>query len=111
MRNEAHERFLRLEESSDRMMRAVEELTNSQAALRTEVGALSTAYGFTLEDVARTVLPSWVERNEKIVVDSLEREFIKTSRGEEEIDLFAFARTGDEDVAVVGEAKSRLGDR
>jgi chromosome segregation ATPase len=101
----------RLDESSDRMMRAIEELTKSQSSLRAEVGALSSAYGFTLEDVARTVLPAWLQRHEKLAVESLEREFIQTSTGEEEVDLFATSKSGDETVSVVGEAKSRISAR
>ena len=125
LRKRTEERFQRLEESGERLERAVEELTSSgerleraveeltrsHASVRTEVGALSGTFGFTLEDVARTVLPIWLDRHEQITVTTLEREFLRTAQGEEEVDLFAAVKSGEEDVVVIGEVKSRLGDR
>lgn len=45
------------------MAAAIGELSRSHVAPRQEVGGLSQSYGFTLEDIARTVLPSWLERH------------------------------------------------
>ena len=110
-RKGTEERLQRLEESGDRLERAMEELTRSQASLGAEMGAFSSTYGFTLEDVARTVLPNWLERHERIAVFTLEREFLRTARGEEEVDLFASGTSDDEEVVVIGEVKGRLADR
>jgi hypothetical protein len=82
-------------ERTSRLEEAMAKLVESHAALRTEFGGLSQTIGFTIEDVARTVLPGWLERHERVVVESLEREFVKTATGEEEIDLFARCRIGD----------------
>jgi SMC interacting uncharacterized protein involved in chromosome segregation len=95
----------------DQLTEAVAEMSGAITGLRRDVGGLSETIGFTLEDVARTIMPGWLERHLGVSVDDLEREFFTTSLGEEEVDLYARGRRNGSEVTLVGEAKARLHQR
>jgi uncharacterized protein YhaN len=74
------------------------------------VGRLSDVIGFGLEDVARVVLPGYLERHLgiKLYGDELERRFIITDQQVAEVDLYGEGRQNGEKVVVIGECKSRI---
>ncbi|MEM2224727.1 MAG: hypothetical protein QXR47_01285 [Candidatus Caldarchaeum sp.] len=73
----------RLEESMARLQDAVALLARTQGELAKQVGALSETIGFGLEDVARVVVPGWLQRHEGIVMaEEFTRKWI-TVDGEE----------------------------
>ena len=99
------ERVTRLEEAVTRLAeaqaRTEERVARVEVSLRElaqQVGKLSDTIGFGLEDIARVVLPGWLNRHEGIEVDG---EVV-------EINLYGVGVRGDEKVAVLGEARSRI---
>ncbi|RLG47073.1 MAG: hypothetical protein DRN90_05535 [Thermoproteota archaeon] len=96
--------------SEDRLTRleaAVEKLTDAIDVLRVEVGRLSEAVGFGLEDLARDFLPCRL-REEGIIVERLERRHFVVDGAEVEINLYGEGTMRGEAIVVVGEAKSRI---
>ncbi len=64
--------------------------------------------GFGLEDIAKVVLPGWLQRNEGIIVEKLERRFFSVDGEEIEVNLYGEGMRNGRKVVVVGEAKSRI---
>ena len=103
----------RLEELAAAQRRTEERLEKLIAALdslRVEVGRLSDAVGFGLEDIARVVLPGWLHKSLGVEVDELRREFITIGGREVEVDIYGEGRLKGERVVVVGEVKSRISE-
>lgn len=105
----------RTEERVEILAQRVDEL--AQAQKRTEdavhqlakaVGALSDLIGYSLEDIARVVLPGYLERHLKIKVDELERKFFVVDSKEIEINLYAEGEREGKPVVVIGECRSRI---
>lgn len=109
------ERVSRLEMAVERLDRAVERLAEAQA--RTEravqelaqaVGRLSDTVGYGLEDIARVILPGYLERHFGIRVEELERRFVGAEGQEVEVNLYGEGQEDGQPVVVLGEAKSRI---
>jgi len=112
----------RLEESVDKLAVAqakteqkVEELAVAQAKteqaikhLSINISGLSDTIGFGLEDIARTVVPGYLERHENIYIEELQRGFIEVDGVEREIDLFGECNRDGETILIIGEVKSRI---
>ena len=112
----------RLEESVDKLAVAqakteqkVEELAMAQAKteqaikhLSINISGLSDTIGFGLEDIARTVVPGYLERHENIYIEELQRGFIEVDGVEREIDLFGECNRDGETILIIGEVKSRI---
>ena len=86
----------------------VEKLANAVDALRVEVGRLAETVGFSLEDIARTVLPGWLYKHLGIEVERLERRFIEIEGREVEANLYGEGVRRGRRVVVIGEVKSRI---
>ena len=105
-----------------RLDRAVAELAEAQhrteqvmaglgvavGQLRREVGRLSDTVGFTLEDIARVVLPGYLERHLGVRVDKLKRRHFTVDGTEHEVDLYGVGRRDGTKVTVLGEVKHRI---
>lgn len=88
----------------------VDKISKHISELSKEVGKLSDAYGFILEDVARSFLPSWLSDKLDVEVAGISRAFFNLEDKVVELDFYGvgkFRSTG-EPVVVVGEAKSRI---
>ncbi|MHA1632531.1 MAG: hypothetical protein ACTSXC_06990 [Candidatus Freyarchaeota archaeon] len=105
----------RTEERLEQLAARVDQLAEAQrrteealAGLASQVGRLSDAVGFGLEDIARVMVPGWLELNEGISVGNFERFYVVVDGEEVEVDLFGRGRDGKGEVIVVGECKSRI---
>lgn len=79
--------------------------------LATQVGKLSDNIGFGLEDVAKVVLPGYLERHLHIYVYDLERRFFIIDSEEIEINLYGIGKKDGKEITILGEAKSRIYER
>ena len=111
-------RVERLEEAQARTEAAVQRLAEAQARteaalakLATQVGRLSDAIGFSLEDIARTVLPGYLQRHYGMVTGELTREHLRVGDREVEVDLYGEGTQDGQHLIVVGEVKSRIYER
>ncbi|MGQ9618686.1 MAG: hypothetical protein ACUVUG_06980 [Candidatus Aminicenantia bacterium] len=102
-------------EEFDKLRSTVLELAEAQKIteeavkqLAGAVASLSDTIGFGLEDIARVVLPGYLERHYKISITELERKFIKVDGREVEINLYAEGKKEGKPVVVVVECKSRI---
>jgi hypothetical protein len=104
-----------LAQAQGRTEKRVEEL--AQAQKRTEfqvqnlarsVGKLSDNVGFGLEDIARVVLPGYLERHLGILVKEFSRKFFSVNGDEVEINLYAAGKKQGKRITVLGECKSRI---
>ena len=75
------------------------------------IGGLSDTIGFGLEDIAKVMLPSWLEKHERVKIEELERRFIKIDEEEIEVNLYGEGRRGHHPIIVIGEVKSRIHGR
>ncbi len=112
------ERVEELAQAQKRTEERVEEL--AQAQKRTEdaiqqlsraVASLSDTIGFGLEDIARVVLPGYLERHFKIKIEELERKFFVVDSREIEINLYAEGEREGKSLVVIGECRSRIYER
>lgn len=103
------------EERVGRLEAAILRLAEAQA--RTEValqnlaqavGRLSDTIGYGLEDIARVILPGYLERHLGIRVGELERRFVGPEGQEIEVNLYGEGEENGRRVVVLGEAKSRI---
>ncbi len=108
----------RTEERVERLEIAVEKLAEAQRRTETvvqqlarEVGALSDLIGYSLEDIARVVLPGYLERHFKVKIDELERRFFVVDSKEIEVNLYAEGEKEGKPLVVIGECKSRIYER
>jgi proteasome lid subunit RPN8/RPN11 len=109
------ERVGRLEDAVEKLALAqarteetVERLVKAQRELSVEVGKLSTAIGFDIEDVGRVVLPGYLERHFGIEVEELERKFFSVDGEEVEMNFYGDGVKKGERIVILGEAKSRI---
>jgi len=114
------ERLAKVEDRLDRIEAIVEKLAEAQ--LRTEerlndlqkqVGGISHAIGFQLEDRAYKSLPKLLQTDFGIIVkEKLLRRFIKTKYDKTfEINIFGKAEKDGKELYIVGEAKTNLSTR
>lgn len=122
LREKVEETAARHEERFDRLDRALAELAEAQkrteqvvAGLgvaieqtRREVGRLSDRFGFTLEDIARVVLPGYLERHLGVRVERLRRRHFTVNGAEYEVDLYGVGQRDGTKVTVLGEVKHRI---
>ena len=112
------ERVGRLEDALNRLAEAqvrteerVGELSTAVKALSVQVGRLSDLVGFSLEDIARVVVPGWLLRHEGIRVESLERRFLEVDGRLVEVDLYGEGAKEGHGIVVLGEVRSRIHGR
>ena len=101
------ERIEMLTDAQRRTEDAIAKLAEEMRMLRTEVGRLSETIGFSLEDLARELLPSRL-REDGIRVERLERKYFILDGEEVEINLYGEGILEGERVIVLGEVKSRI---
>ncbi|MBI5361228.1 MAG: hypothetical protein HZA48_11680 [Planctomycetes bacterium] len=117
--SEEHERiFNRLNEHSE----ALKELQNNTRDLRNDllemrkslketnraVAALGNIIGYSLEDLAKIILPKWLKSEENIIVHNITRKFTKLSNGAEiETNFVGKGTRNGRPIVVIGEAKTR----
>ncbi|MCS6817978.1 MAG: hypothetical protein N0A16_06240 [Blastocatellia bacterium] len=77
-------------------------------ALAQQVGRLSEAVGFTLEDLAREVTPAYLAQHYGIQVRELERRFFTLDGEEVEVDLYGEGWREGEPAVVIGEVRSQI---
>ena len=99
----------RLAEAQARTEERVDKLAKAIAALQKGVGRLSETVGFGLEDIAKVVLPGWLQRHLEVEVETLERRFVRVDGREVEVDLYGEGSRRGKRVLVLGECKSRIG--
>lgn len=97
-----------LAEAQKRTEEELAELGRSVKELAKAVGRLSDTVGYGLEDVAKVMLPPWLEKHERVRVDELDRHFLNVDGETIEINLHAVGVKGRRAITVVGEAKSRI---
>jgi hypothetical protein len=87
----------------------IDKLAKSVAELSREVGKLSDTYGFIVEDIARSFLPSWFYLNMDLTVNEFNRVFLNIGDKVLELDLYGEGcdKTGNQ-VILIGEAKARI---
>ena len=109
------ERVTRLEEAVAKLAEAqakteerIDELSTAMKMLSIQVERLSDVVGFSLEDVAKVVLPGWLLRHEEINIESLERKFLEVDGELIEVNLYGEGEKKGLKVTVLGEAKSRI---
>ncbi|MEW5766429.1 MAG: hypothetical protein AB1797_02210 [bacterium] len=105
----SEERLTRVEQAIEELAQAQKKTEEALAALSVNVGRLSDNIGFGLEDIARLVLPGYLERHLHIFVEELTRKFFVVDSKEVEIDLYGEGKREDgEEVIILGESKSRI---
>ncbi len=88
---------------------AVDRLVAAVGDLRVQVGRLSEIVGFSLEDIAKALVPYWLKEVHGVTLEGeLKREFLILDGKEVEIDLYAKGFREGRIVDVVGETKSRI---
>ena len=95
---------LRLNELAEAQKRT----EDSMRSLSISVSRLSDVIGYGLEDVARVVLPGWLERHLDVYVETLERRFVEVTGKEVELNLYGEGMRKGEKVTVVGEVMARI---
>jgi hypothetical protein len=102
MRAEMNARFEAMDKRFEAMVAAIRDL-------RVQVAGLSDTIGFGLEDIAKVVLPGYLERHLGVHVDDLDRRFFETGGKEPlEVDLYGEGKRDGDSVAVVVEVKARI---
>jgi seryl-tRNA synthetase len=104
-----------LAQAQGRTEKRIEELAQAQGRtevqvqnLARSVGKLSDNIGFGLEDIARVVLPGYLERHLGILVKEFSRKFFSVNGDEVEINLYAAGKREGKRITVLGECKSRI---
>jgi predicted nuclease with TOPRIM domain len=105
------ERVEELAQAQKRTEERVEELSSAIKDLAHQVGVLSETIGFGLEDIARVVLPGYLERHYGIQVSELSRRFLLVDGQEVELNLYGEGQRDGSPVIVIGECKSRIYER
>jgi len=110
----------RTEQQMGGLERAMQELAQAQARtekqienLARQVGALSDSIGYGLEDIAKVVLPGYLQRHfgirlEGKLGEELNRHFFHIDGTDIEINLYGEGERDGQRVVVLGEAKSRI---
>jgi seryl-tRNA synthetase len=102
------ERVQALAEAQKRTDEGVRDLSESVRDLAKAVGGLSDTVGYGLEDVAKVMLPPWLEKHERVRIDALERRFIRVNGESLEANLYGEGLKARVPIIVIGEAKSRI---
>ena len=105
------ERVGGLEHAVEALAEAQRRTEESVKELATQTGKLSDNIGFGLEDVARVVLPGYLERHLHIYVYDLERKFFIVDGEEVEINLYGIGKKDGKEIIILGEVKSRIYER
>ncbi|MEM1545739.1 MAG: hypothetical protein QXP91_04710 [Candidatus Methanomethylicia archaeon] len=101
-----------LNDLTDRINSLAEAQVKTEEAIKSltlEVSRLSDTIGFSLEDIARVVIPDFLYRHEGVEVSDLERKIIIVNGEEVEVNLYGegFSKNGRK-ITVIGEVKSRI---
>jgi len=111
----------RTEEEVGELRQVMRELAQAQVRTETalhnlaqQVGALSDTVGFGLEDVARVVLPGYLQRHYQLQLEGplgqeLSRKFFEVDGQPVEINLYGEGQRNGQRVVLLGEVKSRIG--
>ena len=99
---------LKTEERVGRLEETVAALAEEMRHLARQVGRLSESVGFTLEELARELGPSYLAQRFGIHVQALERRFFTADGEEVEVDIYGEGTRDGERVAVIGEVRSRI---
>ncbi len=102
------ERVNELAEAQKKTEEAVAKLAIQMNNLSLSVGRLSDVIGFGLEDIARVVVPGWLERHEKIYVKGLVRKFFEVDGEIVEVNLYGEGMRRQRNIYILGEIKSRI---
>jgi hypothetical protein len=107
------QRVGRLEAALEKLAEAQRRTEEAVRQLAQAVGRLSDTVGYGLEDVAKVVLPGYLERHLGIRLsgelgEELKRQWIGPEGSEVEINLYGEGEQEGQRVVVLGEAKSRI---
>lgn len=105
------ERVGRLEESMAELAQAQARTEAAVEQLAKQIGHLSDAIGYGLEDIARVVAPGFLLRHHGIEMEEFVRRFLPANGREVEVDLYVEGRKDGRELVVVGEVKSRIHGR
>lgn len=88
----------------------VRQLRAEHHITRQQVGGLSTAVGYTLENAAYKALPELLAKDYELVVqEALNRGYLTDNKGNPlEINIFGRASKDDQEIMIIGESKSQL---
>ena len=98
----------RTDKRFEELAQAQTEMKQAMKQLAINMNGLSDTIGFGLEDIARIVVPGYLERHENIYIEELQRGFVKVDNTELEIDLFGECNKDGETILIIGEVKSRI---
>ena len=102
------ERLNKLTERVDKLAESVRELGVKFDELSMAVGRLSDVIGFGLEDIARVVVPGWLERHLGIYVEDLVRQFFYVEGMRFEVNLYGEGVKENVKTIIIGECRSRI---
>ena len=102
------ERVGRLEQAMERLAEAQARTEDALRELSRQVGALSENVGYGLEDIARVVLPGYLQFRYGLKVSRLERRLFQVDGEAVEFDLYGEGSRDGKPIAVLGEVKSRI---
>jgi hypothetical protein len=102
-----------LAQAQARTEQRIEKLVEVQENLARQVGGLSDSIGYGLEDIAKVVLPGYLQRHFGILLEGelgeeLNRHFFHIDGSDVEINLYGEGERDGQRVVVLGEAKSRI---
>ena len=100
----------RLTETVEKLSRDVSSLSKTVKNLSIAVGRLSDIIGFGLEDIARIMVPGWLERHLNIYVDELSPMFFQVGNKEFQVDFYGEGTKNGKEVIIIGECRSRIYD-
>jgi len=98
----------KLAQAQARTESAVQQLTSAVIGLRKEVGALAENIGLGLEEIAYTILPSYIEYAYGFHDVTLQRTFVGPPGQEVEVNLYGKAFRDGEEITLAGEVKNRI---
>ncbi len=106
---ELSSRLDEVKKATDALAGKVDEVSKLVAELSKEVGKLGNSLGHIVEDVARSLLPSWLSANFGISVKELNRAYFELGDKLVEVDLYGEGvdQRG-EHVVVLGEVKAKI---
>jgi len=103
------ERIGTLSSVVEKLAKAQDETQKGLVDLRVAVGSLADTVGFSLEDIAKVVVPGWLQRHEQISVERLERRHIQINgKYLVEVNLYGEGSKDGEQITILGESKSRI---
>lgn len=102
---ELPERLSEIVEVQKQIEQQVQEMLKVAKEINKELRRLP---GFTLEDIARVVLPGYLERHLGVRVEKLRRKHFTVNRTEHEVDLYGVGQRDGVKVTILGEVKHRI---